>query len=82
MLSAWIPDRGQLCPTNDPPLWQREISPKAAAESKSERRELRARVAQQRHCRLGTVSLTGAFTLTLAVIKLHYGGGEAFVILP
>lgn len=79
-LSAWISKSRQHCPTNDPSLWQWHIRSKAAAENKTkhgwtECRDLRARVAQQCYCKavkLCTVSFTGAFALTPAVIKLCY----------
>ena len=79
MWSAWISESLQHCPKKDPSLWQWHTSPKAAAENKTEHgwsecRDLRAGVAQQCYCKdvkLCTVSFTGAFTLTPAVIKLH-----------
>lgn len=71
---------GITCPTNDPSLRHWHISPKAAAENKTEHGwtecgDLRARVAQRCYCeavKLCTVSFAGAFTLTPAAIKLHY----------
>lgn len=56
VLSTWTSECSQHCPTNNLSLWQRPISPQAAAENKTkhgwrECRDLTACAAQQCYCK-------------------------------